>query len=261
MFFPKYKNKLMRTLLLILFLSVATFCYPQQEIILDSVHTSVNLTSVNVSDNFVLTITALTGTNDSIEVVAVLSNPYREILLFGVEQGDRQIYNMFVLSAGSLTSSSKSYSILNVGTTKYIARLKNSLKGGRKAVIRIERNSGVLSPLGRNLLLLNNIWTGLNTFSSNIITTGLTLAIDSVAVNTTTTADSYMILVNAANANDTIILHTPSVNGAIIIVKKIDASVNYVVVKGTIDGVTNDIFNTQYQSNNYIYRNGNWYKF
>jgi hypothetical protein len=234
MIFPKYKNKLMRTLLLILFLSVATFCYPQQEIILDSVHTSVNLTSVNVSDNFVL---------------------------FGVEQGDRQIYNMFVLSAGSLTSSSKSYSILNVGTTKYIARLKNSLKGGRKAVIRIERNSGVLSPLGRNLLLLNNIWTGLNTFSSNIITTGLTLAIDSVAVNTTTTADSYMILVNAANANDTIILHTPSVNGAIIIVKKIDASVNYVVVKGTIDGVTNDIFNTQYQSNNYIYRNGNWYKF
>ena len=92
-------------------------------------------------------------------------------------------------------------------------------------------------------LYKNSSWVGVSDFQTGI-------PVSAVSANTTLTNSNQVVLVNTTSGNITITLPTPTA-GIIINIKKIDSSLNNIVItppSGTIDGTATRNVTTQYSS-------------
>ena len=173
------------------------------------------------------------------------------------------------LDIGWSADSIATITVNNIGA--YTARAMNifvsganlNLKGDQTVLYSGATVSAYTS--GSNLMVNGNLT--LYGTGSSIFTNSLTLNIDSIGSSKSDTIKlgKNTMIVNCDNTNnDTVYLANIGISdGFECTVKKVDANATYVVVKPkgslTIDGATEDKFNTQWVSKTYIYKNKSWY--
>lgn len=91
---------------------------------------------------------------------------------------------------------------------------------------------------------------------------GFSASISTKTASYTATSSDYAILVNAASGAATVTLPASPATGQFLVVKKIDATSNFVTVSGNgknIDGVSSQIINSQWSSLALQYDGSSWY--
>lgn len=128
---------------------------------------------------------------DTVEIYAVYDNPFRKVLLSGVDQGDRKLYNKLIPGDGEI----KAYNFYAPGTARFELRLLNENPAGR-TLISLSGTGATLAP--RSSLDLDTTLIAFkdknDTITGDWLFTGTTtmnyLVVDSFLVNYVGTAQT-----------------------------------------------------------------------